>query len=266
MTTLICWSSADSKGISSLQLCSDSRFSDGLNHWDKGRKLFFSRLQPDVFGYVGEVLPPVTALGQLIEAIDQSAFGSIPEEPHERMTLYKSILDDAFRTFPLQSSISVLYATRQGVGKSATFRVWSIDYSQPERTGLATEITLMQGKDYLVTSLGSGAVGYRDAYSKVQRELQGDTSRAKFWAFADFLKSGKDQWTGGPPQMVRLLRQGLATPVGLLYDDERYLLGLRLDRDALTYTQVKDWHNESYEYVEPVTGKVRSKAQKYGRR
>jgi hypothetical protein len=266
MTTFVCWKSVDDIGCETLNLCADSRFRDGTGKtWDRGRKLFFSSEHPDVFGFVGEVLPPQTVLGQLIEAIDSSSLGTRSANPFLRLTNYKSHLDATIGTYPLTKSVEVLFATRDDRSALKSLHMWSILFNPGESSGKVKLVPVGGSKSGLIMASGTGAKAFNAAYAMVRSKPQGHTSRAVYWAFMDLLSASVDPYTGGPPQLVRLGNKGSAIPVGVSYGGERFVLGFELHRKQLAETQIKDWHDELYQFIDPVTGEPRSNAQKIAR-
>ena len=265
MTTLVCWKSVDDAGRETLHFCADSRFRDSSGRqWDSGRKLFFSRRFPDIFGFVGEVLPPQTALGQLIEAIDSLSLGPRSPQPEDRMEAYKAYLDKTVGTYPKSTVVEVLFATRDDSGPF--FHVWKIRYGIGKGSGTAHPIGVGGEKSRFIAVFGSGGDDYLERLKEVRSEAQGHTSRAIYWAFMDHLASGADRFTGGPPQMVRLKTAGPAIPVGISHQGGHFIYGFQIDKEHLARTEVTEWHDEKYQFIEPVSGNPRSKAQKIGRR
>lgn len=263
MTTIACWKSVDGGGRATLNLCADSRFGDGAgNTWDRGRKLFFSSAHADVFGFVGEALPPQTVLGQIVEAIDSSSLGPRSADPSQRLTNYQSHLDATIGTFPRTSSVEILFATRDDRSTSKSLHMWSIFFKPGAISGTIKAVPIDASKSGLIGAFGSGADDFRAVYETVRSKPQGDTSRAVYWAFMDHLASSSDPHTGGPPQLVRLGNSGPAIPVGVSYGGSRFLLGFELGRTQLEETQIKEWHDELYQFIDPVTGERRSNAQK----
>lgn len=266
MTTIVCWKSVDGSGRATLNLCADSRFRDGVgNTWDRGRKLFFSSVHADVFGFVGEALPPQTALGQLVEAIDGSSLGPRSADPNQRLTNYKSHLDATIGTYPRTSSVEILFATRDDRSMAKPLCMWSIFFNPGAISGTISVVPTGISRSGLIGAFGSGAGDFRNVFTTVRSKPQGDTSRAVYWAFMDHLAAASDPYTGGPPQLVRLGNSGPAIPVGVSYSGKRFLLGCELNKLQLTGTRIIDWHDELYQFIDPVTGERRSNAQKIAR-
>ena len=266
MTTVVCWRSVADDGRVTLHFCSDSRFSDGKGtHWDLGRKLFFSRNFPDLFGFVGEALPPSVALNQLIDAIDSSSLGDRSIDPYQRMMDYKSHLDATIGTYPKQYSVEILFAPRTDEDSIPVFNVWCIFFPAGLGRGTARVVPIPGKSSVLVGSFGTGKCNFDKTYGVVYSKPQGSLSRGVYWAFVDHLASGKDKFSGGAPQIVRLRSKGVAIPVGISHNNKRYLLGIELKSNQLFQTRIEEWHDEKYQFIEPVTGLPRSGAQNIGR-
>jgi hypothetical protein len=266
VTTIVCWKSVDSNQRETLNLCSDSRFGDGTgNTWDCGRKLFYSKVFPDVFGFVGEALPPQTVLAQLVEAIDSTSLGPRAPDPVQRVSKYKSYLDATIGTFPRTRSVEIVYATRDDRRHPPSLHISSIFFGSGKGPGKTKAIPTSGTQSALIRAFGSGEDDFLKMYADVHAKPQGNMSRAVYWAFVDHLASGSDQYTGGSPQLVRLRNAGTASSVGISHSGKRYLLGFELDASQLGETEIKEWHDELYQFVEPVSGQPRSNAQRIAR-
>ncbi|WP_170381961.1 hypothetical protein [Ruegeria atlantica] len=266
MTTMVCWKSVDQNKRQTLNLCSDSRFGDDAgNVWDCGKKLFFSKVFPDVFGFVGEALPPQTALAQLIDAIDTKSLGARSPDPALRVSKYKSYLDATIGSFPKTRSVEIVYATRDDRQNSLPLQIFSIFFAPGKGAGKTTAIQTGGAQSMLIRAFGTDENDFMKMYAAVHAKQQGYMSRAVYWAFIDHLASGADKFTGGSPQIVRLGSAGPASAVGISHNGNRYLLGFELDASQLGETEVKDWHDELYQYVDPVSAQPRSKAQRIAR-
>jgi len=283
MTTVISWCSKKEikdpdKGhgekktiMTAVYLASDSRYTKtGGQNWDFGRKLFFSKSRPDIFGYTGDVIFPITILGQLCDLIDGGYFSETDANHDARLQTYKSFLDDSFSTFPDLGGCSIIYATRTGIKSDAKFHVWKIDYLEPGKAGIETGLFPHDGGLLLVPShdteieyaFGSGNKSFKDGFLNMNKNEpdQKHTTRAIAWAFFNSLQSGADQYTGGAPQAVCLNGEGGGNPVGFCWNEERYLLGSKLNGgDVSTLTDL-DWRNDEFVYYDPVDMKPMSGA------
>ena len=229
MTTLVAWTGADSHGTASLYVASDSRASWDIGGgrkrtWDHCRKVFVLPGRPDVLAYCG----PIVLLSHTLAAlVDQIALGYVPYAPtsRERFQNLSIRLRGAHEAYPAEqlSPYTVLYATRDGEGRPASFHAFAASW----RTGgWHTQELPAQRTSDIVWVDGSGA----DAASKwIQRwragDVSGRTSRSIFSGFCDSLHSGEDPNSGGAPQLAALYRAQNAEILGTIWRGARYLMG-----------------------------------------
>jgi hypothetical protein len=265
MTSLIAWVGAN-QGFSSIYLASDSRISWGSNTsplvWDCGRKLFASRNHPEILGYCGDVLFPSQVLAQIVEHIDAGLFFKSDETPEEKSERIFSSLKNSFLGYPIQQSsqVSILYCTRQNIGKKPIIYTWSISWKAGkwERSPLP-----LPTRSDLILAIGSGEITIRKFYDKWNNSEIGNTSRNVFSAFCDALKSCGDPRSGGAPQLVGLYREGTARSFGVIFNNERYLFGLPVSSDA-EWEKV-EWRNELFERCNAESRTVLEGAQRHAR-
>jgi hypothetical protein len=265
MTTLVCWKSVDSSKKETLNFAADSRFSDGAgNVWDGGRKLFYSRCFPDIFVFCGEVLPVIAVLSQILEAVDSNSLGKRCNDPVKRMENYKSYLDRAIGCYERKKQLIIVFATREFVCGSNQFFIWKIVFKSGVGNGISHQIKSGSDKSHLIGTYGTGKENFKKIYDKISKNSP-VMSRYIYWSFIDHIKSNDDKWTGGPPQMIRLGFAGPAKPVGILYKKRCYLLGFEILKKDLDKSKIADWHNEKYEFVNPVSGSRKKNAQRIER-
>src|SRR5688572_23956845 len=116
MTSFVSWVGVDRRGPASIYLGSDSRISwDSTQVWNTGRKVFSSRTQPDLLGYVGDVLFPSLVLGQLVEAIDVGALYQEGTTPDAKFASVRDAIKLSFDTLPPRQrrDFWILFATRE---------------------------------------------------------------------------------------------------------------------------------------------------------
>lgn len=267
MTTLVAWIAIDSQAPSALYLASDSRISwSGTSaRWDAGRKLFFCRNHPDLFGYSGDVLFPALALGQLTEAADASLLFSAGSDAASRHDAVVSVLRASFeqRHQAPTASFSVLHASRDGRGSRARFRLWLTSYSAATSSWLdREEVVSMQGSQLLI-ALGSGAASLAAHADRWGRSDQGGTSRAIFSAFCDLIKSADDPATGGVAQLVGMYHTRMPQAFGFVRGGQRYLHGLPLP--AGNEEDTIEWRDELFQRLDGKSLTVRKGAQRHMR-
>lgn len=266
MTSLASWIGIDSRGPSSIYIVSDSRISWGDNAiWNSGRKVFASRTTPEVFGYCGDVLFPSMFLSQIVDAISIGQFGDI-DDPYaraEKLLRCAQSSREGFPAMPSQDSFSILYCLRSGIGMNAYFRAFLIKYSSRDSSwGLNEEV--IPAKSGKIIALGTGSQFVNEWDQRWKNSSQGGTSRAFFSAFCDSLASGSDPRTGGVPQLVGIRRSLPAEHYGIIWNGDRYLLGLKLT-DVDTCHDATEWRNNLFERCDFYTMRPMTSAQRHSR-
>ena len=198
MTTLASWAALDSRGVASLYLVSDSRFTNSITgkvHTDSGQKVHACLHEPHLFGFCGSVTFPSAAIGSLVQEIDRgSLFG-----PKDNLTVRQTKVTDFFRARlhkmlrtpdgKFTSAFHVLHAAREGTGLKSVFRLWIIRWSSIPNW----QVLEIQMPDYskLLYEDGSGATALRIENANWQRSDVSKTSRAVFSASATPFLLGK---------------------------------------------------------------------------
>ena len=265
MTTLIAWVGADQRGPASIRLAADSRISWSLSNgsvhkkWDFGKKLFASHNDPDIVGYCGDVLFPTQTLGQIFELIDRGVFFPTDATPEEKLRLIVEALERSSAHYPQSETreFTLLYGTRTSAGMPGKFNLYRVDYAGGKNVS-NKEIPIPQ-KSGILARLGSGGVQFKKHLDRWEKSDVGGTSRAVFSSFADFLKSGDDPKSGGPPQLIGLFREGPARAFGMVWNECRFLGGMELG-DTEANSKI-EWYNEQFEICDPRTLKRRPIAQ-----
>ena len=73
MTLLASWVGVDTHGPASAYIVCDSRITwNRTTLFDYGKKVFASKIYPEIFGYAGDVLFPSIVLSQILEMIDSN--------------------------------------------------------------------------------------------------------------------------------------------------------------------------------------------------
>lgn len=259
MTSLAVWVGIDSRGPASFYFTSDSRISWGSNlSWNYGRKLFASQKHPDIFGYCGDVLFPSLILGQVITMMDSGIIFVSQESPEEKFKWILSLIQKAFHELPegFQNAFHIVYCSRFGEGMISRFEIYSLKWNS--KNGWISSQPQIPEKSDLVLSLGSGQKVIQENHLCWQKTEVKNTSRSVFSAFCDSLETGLDPYTGGAPQLVGLYRKESARNFGVIYKDQRYLLGLPVDK--VNFNTV-EWRNCLFERCDPLTKQRLPKAQ-----
>jgi len=210
-------------------LASDSRLSSNGAKWDCGRKLFACKTSPDVFGYCGAVLFPSLLLGQITDAVDAGVLYPPEAKPELKFATICNKVQEALKGlkgFPeLNHTFTILLATREGIGFGASFVFATLTW-QPAEGWQKTFWATPSDHSDLVLALGSGSKTAKEFQKTWKFSEIGRTSRAVFSAFCDSIASGKDPFSGGPPQLVGLYLRGSAQPFGVIHNGACYLHGL----------------------------------------
>lgn len=264
MTTVIAWLGVDSRGPSSLYLAADSRFTWAPQvSWDYGRKLFASRSLPVILGYCGDVMFTSHCIAQALELEEAGLLYSKGADPDTRVAALAKVLEDSLGTYPSsrQREFSVVYASRIGPDKHPSFFVAEISW-RPS-AGWSSAIPILPEKSALVTARGSGRADFLAVHGRWETGDVGRTSRAVYSAFCDHLASGRDPHTGGPPQLVGLVRTGPAITFGVIYSGARWLSGARVP-EVVVPPEV-EWRDELFQRCDGQTMAVRPGAQRHPR-
>ena len=268
MTTLASWAGVDREGgISSLYLVSDSRFSDartGNLITDEGQKIYACQTAPHLFGYCGWVNFAAAVLKKMVAQVDAGGFfdpGDNIDLKQEKVARF--LKEDLDRVLPddiskLDLSFTILHAARERTGLTSQFRLWLNNWSS--KAGWVTkERDLPTKHSELVYQDGSGAKALLIEHGKWQGSDVAETSRAVFGAFCGALLAGKDDYSGGAPQLGGLFRDFGAQYLGVVYRKEIYFKGKRVGLPPIP--EVMEWFNEKFERCDPLTRERRPEAQ-----
>ncbi len=266
MTTLLAWVGVDQRGPASIRIATDSRISWSAvtgsvsQKWDNGRKVFASQRHPDLIAYCGDVLFPTQTISQIIELIDKDAFFPTGASPEGKVQLIVSALEQAAAKYPTPQTrdFSIVFSTRIGEGMKGIFKFYSISFTGGKAKAIAPLDIPNQSRE--ITTLGSGKVMFRPYLERWRASDTGGTSRAFFSSFCEYLRTGNDPYSGGPPQLVGLFREGAGRSFGVVWDERLYLMGMEM---PVPRHQVKfDCYNDLFELCDAVTLQRLERAQR----
>lgn len=271
MTSIVLWVAVDAHGPTSINLASDSRISwsnaQKISHvWDFGRKLFASKKYPEILGYCGDVLFPSQVIGQIVEHIDTGILFDINDAPEIKLQKILKLVQQSFSDYPNNfnewQGSEIVYCTRQNCDVKSIFYAWILRCTSDKGWSVGRPLTIPTTSG-IIEILGSGKTIVKKYFNKLNdSELRG-TSRIVFTAFCDALKSNEDPRTGGVPQLVAIHRTGTAKSFGVIYNNERYLLGLPVDQEDKW--EGVNWRNELFERCDGMTMSVLDGAQRHAR-
>ncbi|MGR9268170.1 hypothetical protein [Rhizobium leguminosarum] len=261
MTSLAAAISIDSRGPCALYIVSDSRITwRGLGgHWDVGQKTFASRTTPHIFGFCGNAAFPPAALRQVIELLDMGVLDDCEssEVAHARfIDIFNSNLSAATNKF--FDGFSILHGSREGAGMKCKFRLWKTDYFHSTDKLYDQEVQIEQLRSCFIRIDGSGRSIVQDRFEMWNLSEFAGTTRAAMWSFCEALSSGKDNASGGAPQLVGLKRVGPSERLGMIWAGKRYVSGMEvLESDNVDRL---NWFNEAFERCSGKTGTRLEKA------
>lgn len=259
MTSLIAWIGVDSRGPSSVYLASDSRITWPTNGtWDRARKLFACSRYPHLLAYCGEVLFPSQTLGQITEMIDHGVLLKDSDSAEASIERIAAAIADAYRSYPAaaKANLEFLHSMRAGEGSLSRFLLERIRLNNEGKSDI--EVIPVPDQSRVIAILGTGRGSIETHLARWEKSDAGGTSRASFSAFCDSLKSGDDQFSGGPPQLVGLWRKAAGKTFGMVWKDRCFFYGSPVDEGSSGDIR---WYNELFEICDPTTRKRRPTVQ-----
>ena len=262
MTTLIAWSGVDSRGPSSLYFASDSRFSWRDEGWLYGKKLFISKVYPDILAYCGGVVFPLTILNQIIENIDIGLLYDKKDDFDKKNQKVFNSIKRSFDEYPVRyrEGFHIIHGCREGQGMQSVFYVFKIQYISSH---WKTEKLEIPKKSILIFRAGSGSNSMKKWNNNWQGSDSKETSRSVFSAFCDSIESNDDPYSGGPPQLAGIYREGNAFNCGIIQNNRRYFNGMPI----VDYGNISsvEWRNCLFERCDGETMNILPKAQRQPR-
>lgn len=263
MTSLVCWVGVDDRKVASLYIASDSRLTwPGGAHWDQGRKAFAANNAPFIFGYWGDVLFPALALPVVQEKVDRGFVSSMPgQRAHDAIA---HTIRTMWRDYPKteRRTLGILIGSRAGEFMPCRFLLTVLTY-RPETDEWVTTSMPMPTESSVLRYAGSGTESMKNSHLRWEESVARGTSRAVFSAFCDSLEAGEDPDSGGPPQLVGLIRKGNAQSFGLIHQQRRFIAGTPSHRNEAW--EGVNWFNRLFERVRADTKKRMRGAQKHTR-
>lgn len=253
MTSLVAWVGHDTHGVASAYIASDSRITWGTNQkWDYARKVFASLKYPDILGYFGDVSFPSHVLGQVIDIVDTDLFFRENESARIKFSKIEELVIDSFATYPKEhcNPFSIVYISRENEGMESKFQTFLFGWHPSY--GWNNEQLEMPSKSGIIRVFGSGKKSietWHERWNHIDK-IKG-TSRAVFSAFCDSLANQGDGFSGGAPQLVGIYRKWAGQSFGIIYKNQRYLLGLPVSKSSNLLSI--EWRNVLFERCDGVT-------------
>lgn len=258
MTTLASWAGVDSRGVASLYIVSDSRFTNaatGRVQTNEGQKIYTCAIEPHLFGFCGGVYFPAKAASSLVRKIDQGTFFGTTDNLAVRQEKVEDFLRNELnriRKTPegkFVTPFKLIHGSRSDSGLRARFGLWLIEWLAQD-DWRARSIDMPENSRLLYED-GSGADALLVEHTNWQSSDVAKTSRAVFSAFCDALLVRKDPFSGGAPQLAGVFRKFGAKSFGIVYEKNRYYKGQSIGSRPLPANV--DWFNEGFERADPLT-------------
>jgi len=256
MTSVIAWIAAHKRRPSGLYFASDSRRTIKLPNGEKVVhdnciKVFALSGTTDIFAFAGDATFPPAAFAKICTTVRREAAKFNALSAHEKSHLVFQLLQtdfDALTTKP-EYEFGILHGTRTGSNFNATFNLfqYSYSYESPYLTYGVMECGV--GKSVALEMLGTGRTMVKSSVEK-ETKLSGDVSRAQFSAFCTAVQgktANKDEWSGGPIQLVGVLSINDSVHMGVVTPDGTYFRGsAQLPPNPLDFY----WRNTQFENVD----------------
>lgn len=272
MTLLVSWMGVDQRKASSIYIASESRISwnesDGnrIEKYDYAQKVFSCQNHPVIIGFCGEVIFPLITINQIVQLIDGGLFyDSQIDSAKRRFNIFFEYLTGSRLLFPTgtrySGSFQILFASRDRDKMESNFFIRLIQFSEDDGKPKwnVTEPVYQEYSEKLFI-LGTGRSEFLGNYEKYKSSTIQKTSRSIFQCFCDTLENINDPACGGAPQLAGLYRIENGKNFGILYKDELYYLGNKIE--SLNDFSKIEWRNELFERIDSKTKEILLGAQK----
>lgn len=250
MTLIMGWLACDARGPCSAYIASDSRISNGVNHYDNSKKLFALRNTPDILGYCGETMFTNQWLSTITNICDENRLLSPNMDYEERSKILFNEIQKNYVNYMLNNEFLRIYH----VGRDNQFLFQANIYTWNGNIWTNEPIGTQYKNSWLLFVDGSGKIEYEQRFQKFKYGNNAGTSRNYFQCFCDIMQDMQDKHTGGSPQLVSLYRGKKFNGMyhGMILNGKRYYQGQNVD----SYYDMSDvqWYNSNFEICDPETG------------
>lgn len=237
------WLACDARGPCSAYIASDSRISNGINCFDKSKKLFALRNTPDILGYCGETLFSNQFLAVITSICDENRLLSEDMDYSERSNLLYSEIKNCYTSYGLNKEFIRIYH----IGRNKHYLFEANKYTWNGYEWKNEKINTHFSRSHMLFVDGSGKIEYNQRFKQFANGNNEGTSRNFFHCFCDIMKDMQDKHTGGSPQLVALYRGEKFNGMyqGIILNSSRYYQGQNVDQ----YSHMSDvhWYNEEFE-------------------
>lgn len=265
MTLLISWIGVDGKkegkSPASIYIASDSRYSwsNNVNPYDYGVKIFGSTKYPEIFGFCGDVIFPSILFGQIIPQLDADLLINEKDNGEDKNQKIFGYIKTSLESYPTQflnGSFTILHCTR--IKKE--FKCYKTSFTP--NIGLLNEEIVLPNVSTNIYIGGSGGKEFDTNWTLWDNEKHNNyrTSRAVYHCFTKTLRETKNPQVGGLPQIIGLYRKDNARIFGIIENNKKYIYG-KESSDDIDFTKI-EWRNGNFERMNPETLKIFDEAQR----
>lgn len=255
MTSLAVAVAKDSRGPCGLYILTDSRitWNSPQTRWDAGCKTFASKVSPDIFAYCGDAYFAPMILSQAINLFELGLPATQALSAQERHGLILGAMKRSMASVTFKNPVDTTFfhGSRSHELMKSRFHMWRSTYHPATGLWEEKEYTILY-QSYLVTTDGTGRTAVRSSMTAQADSLAGSTSRSVVYAFCQSLAGKADPYSGGPPQMVGLWRNGVGRNFGMYWDDRPFVGGMEVSRPIAP--EALACFNGMFERCDPNTG------------
>ncbi len=254
MTLIMGWLACDSRGPCSAYIASDSRISDGINHFDGSKKLFALRNTPDILGYCGETIFTSQCLSTITSICNENELLTGDMDYDDRSDFIFNEVKNRYAEYKLNNSSIRIYH----IGRNNQCLFNANKFIWNGTCWIKESIDTNYNDSQLLFVDGSGKKEYCQRFIQFEKGNNEGTSRNYFQCFCDIMQDIQDKYVGGSPQLVALYNGKKFNGMyhGMILNGKKYYQGQNID-DYFELSDIR-WYNEEFEICDPHT-KLRKK-------
>jgi hypothetical protein len=256
MTSVLAWIAADKRRPTGLYFATDSRRTIKLPNsekvvYDNCVKTFVADGTAEIFAFAGDATFPPAALSDICTVLAKEAEDYNALSEYDRSAYVFQLLREAFDALSTKPDYAfwILHGTRTGAMYNARFHLFQYSYHLGSLYLSFGTLPVEPGQSVALSMLGTGQSMVESSVNE-QITLVGNVSRVQFSAFCAAVQektANKDDWSGGPIQLVGILSIGNSLHMGVVTPDGTYFRGsTNLPSNAKSFY----WRNTQFENVD----------------
>lgn len=268
MTSVIAVLAKDQRGPCALYFLTDSQqtflnTNKKITKTSFCKKAFASDKTPDIFCFCGEVNNPT----RIIKDCIKNAFNNITNINDKHDKLIEIAIQFINSNTESRMNFTIFHGVREHTGMASVFHLWKTTFYYSEYKYINHEDSKIpielpseekivpadkyEGSGSFILNLsGSGENYIIDEKNKLLKTEKYQTTRFQIMSSLSSMNSGKDQLTGGPPQLVGLWRINNGMQFGIHWQNKLYFSHECVDNNIPENIY---WFNEKFERFDPKT-------------